>query len=157
VLRELGRLRRGRCEGLEGKGVCLGGFCGWCGSFQANRGSFYRREREHGARGSAARARLVSATEGEGRSGLSAEGCGGLQALPGALVGCGVVWCRGGKGGVLRWFSSVLPCLTAVVWAGETGDRQQGDRGHCGKDMGTPEVSLHCLQTVLALLLNPAH
>jgi hypothetical protein len=42
---ELGRLRRGRCEELEGRGVCLGGCCGWCGSFQENRGPFYRRER----------------------------------------------------------------------------------------------------------------
>jgi hypothetical protein len=39
---ELGRLRQGRCEELEGRGVCLGGCCGWCGSFQANRGPFYR-------------------------------------------------------------------------------------------------------------------
>jgi hypothetical protein len=45
------------------------------------------------------------------------------------------------------------PCLTAGV----TGGRQQGDRECCGKDMGTSEVSLHCLQTVHELLLNPAH
>jgi hypothetical protein len=94
---ELGLLRRGRCEGLEGKGVCLGGCWRWCGSFQANRGSFYRREREHGARGSAERARLVSANEGTRRSGLSARGCGVLWGAAGALAGCGVVWCRGSK------------------------------------------------------------
>jgi hypothetical protein len=43
---ELGRLRRGCCEELEGRGRCLGGFYQWCGSFQANRRAFYRRERE---------------------------------------------------------------------------------------------------------------
>jgi hypothetical protein len=59
--------------------------------------AFYRREREHGVRGSAARARPVSATEGTRRSVLSAEGCGVLWRAAGALVGCGVVWCRGGK------------------------------------------------------------
>jgi hypothetical protein len=46
-------------------------------------------------RGSAAGAWLVSAKEGEGRSGLSAEGCGGLQALAGALAGGGVVGLEG--------------------------------------------------------------
>jgi hypothetical protein len=45
ALWELGRLWRGRWEELEGRGVCLGGFCGWCDSFQANRVPFYRRER----------------------------------------------------------------------------------------------------------------
>jgi hypothetical protein len=59
--------------------------------------AFYRREREHEVRGSAARARPVSATEGEGRSGLSAEGCSVLWHAAGALAGFGVVWCRGGK------------------------------------------------------------
>jgi hypothetical protein len=59
--------------------------------------AFYRREREHGVMGSAAGARLVSATEGEGRSGLSEEGCSVLWRAAGALAGCGVVWCRGGK------------------------------------------------------------
>jgi hypothetical protein len=57
--------------------------------------AFYRRDREHGVMGSAARARLVSAKEGEGRSGLSAEGSGGLQALAGALAGGGVVSSEG--------------------------------------------------------------
>jgi hypothetical protein len=32
-------------------------------------------------------------------------------------------------GGGSRWFSSFLPCLTARARAGETGDRQQGERG----------------------------
>jgi hypothetical protein len=59
--------------------------------------SFYSREREHGASGSAARARPVSATEGTRRSGLSAGDCGVLWGAAGALAGCGVVWCRGGK------------------------------------------------------------
>jgi hypothetical protein len=125
--------------------------------FREEKGAFYRREREHEVRGSAARARPVSATEGTRRSVLSAEGCGMLWRAAGALAGCGVVWCRGGKEGVLRWSSSSPPCLTAGAWVGVTGDRQQGDRGHCGKDMGTSEVTLHCLQTVLELLLNPAH
>jgi hypothetical protein len=57
-------------------------------SFQQWR-PFYRRDREHGVMGSAAGARLVSAKEGEGRSGLSAEGCGGLQALAGVLAAVG--------------------------------------------------------------------
>jgi hypothetical protein len=111
--------------------------------------AFYRRGREHGVRGSAARARPVSATAGTRWSGLSAEGCGVLWCASGALAGCGVVWCRGGKEGVLRWSSSSPPCLTAGAWAGVAGDRQQGDMGHCGKDMGTPEGSLHYLQIVL--------
>jgi hypothetical protein len=45
ALWEHGRLRRGRREELEGRGVCLGGCCAWCDSFQANRVPFYRRER----------------------------------------------------------------------------------------------------------------
>jgi hypothetical protein len=45
--------------------------------------------------GSAAGARLVPAKEGEGQSGLSAEGCGGLQERSGAFAGGGLVWCRG--------------------------------------------------------------
>jgi hypothetical protein len=57
----------------------------------------YRQEREHGARGSAERARPVSANGGEGRSGLSVGCCGRLQELAGAFAGRGVVWCRGGK------------------------------------------------------------
>jgi hypothetical protein len=60
--------------------------------------ALYRREREHGASGSAERARLVSAAEGTRRSGLSAGCCGVLWRAAGALVGCGVVWCSGGKG-----------------------------------------------------------
>jgi hypothetical protein len=86
--------------------------------------SFYSREREHEARGSGARARPVSATEGTRRSGLSAEGCCALWRAAGALAGCGVVWCRGGKewlwGGVrvvsLRFFQVSRP------WVGAEGD-----------------------------------
>jgi hypothetical protein len=59
--------------------------------------ALYRRERERGERGSAERARPVSANKGTRRSGLSAEGYGVLWGAAGALVGCGVVWCRGGK------------------------------------------------------------
>jgi hypothetical protein len=66
-------------------------------SFQGREVAFYRQEREHEARGSAERARPVLANEGEGRSGLSAEGCGVLWGAAGALAGCGVVWCRGCK------------------------------------------------------------
>jgi hypothetical protein len=66
--------------------------------FREERWPFYRREREHGASGSAERARLVSAAEGTRRSGLSAGDCGVLWGAAGALVGCGVVWCSGGKG-----------------------------------------------------------
>jgi hypothetical protein len=65
--------------------------------FREERWPFYRREREHGASGSAERARPVSANEGTRRSGLSAEGCGVLWGAAGALAGCGVVWFRGGK------------------------------------------------------------
>jgi hypothetical protein len=65
------------------------------------------------------------------------------------MGGVEAVWFRGGKEGVLRWSSSSPPCLPAGAWAGVAGDREQGDKGHCGKDMGIPEGSLHCLQTVL--------
>jgi hypothetical protein len=97
-----GALRSGviggaRTRGRGSLGPCLGGRGRWREPFQGRMAALYRREREHGARGSAGRARPVSATEGTRRSGLSAEGCGVLWGAAGALAGCGVVWCRGGK------------------------------------------------------------
>jgi hypothetical protein len=92
--------------------------------------AFYRREREHEVSGSAARARPVSAKEGTRRSVLSAEGCGVLWRAAGALAGGGVVWFRGGQVRGPGVFSSVLPCLTALVGAGEAGDRQRGLHEH---------------------------
>jgi hypothetical protein len=59
--------------------------------------AFYGQEREHGVMGSAAGAWHVPAKEGEGRSGLSAEGYGRLQSLAGALAGGGVVGSEGSK------------------------------------------------------------
>jgi hypothetical protein len=100
------RGRRARPRARERGRCCLGGRGRWCESFQERRAAFYRREREHGVRGSAARARPVSAKEGTRQSVLSAEGCCGLWRAAGAFVGGGLVWCRGGKGGVLWWFSS---------------------------------------------------
>jgi hypothetical protein len=88
------RGRRARRRARERGKHCLGR-C-W-GSFQGRRAAFYRREREHGVKGSAAGARPVSATGGTRRSGISAEGCSVLWRAAGALAGCGVVWCRGGK------------------------------------------------------------
>jgi hypothetical protein len=75
---ELGLLRRAQTGEQLAKRLCLGGRGRWGESFQANKGPFYRREREHGASGSAERARPVSANGGEGRSGLSAGDCGVL-------------------------------------------------------------------------------
>jgi hypothetical protein len=60
--------------------------------------ALYRREREHEARGSAERARPVSANEGTRRSGLSAGGCGVRWGAAGAMGGAEMVWCSGGKG-----------------------------------------------------------
>jgi hypothetical protein len=85
--------------------------------------AFYRREREHEVRGSTAGARPVSANEGTRRSVLSAEGCGVLWRAAGALASGGLVWCRGGKEGVLRWFS--------LQWSGQS---KQGDRGGWTRD-----------------------
>jgi hypothetical protein len=81
---------------------------------------FYRREREHGVRGSAAGARPVSAKEGTRRSGLSADGCGGLQALAGALGGGGVVGSEGDTLGRRR-----VP--VSRPWSGP--ERAKGQRG----------------------------
>jgi hypothetical protein len=90
---------------------------------------FYRREREHGVSGSAAGARLVSANEGEGRSRLSAEGCGGLQALAGALVGGGVVGSEGDMLGGPGRFSS-MPSMSHGLGSGQRGLRiDKGVRG----------------------------
>jgi hypothetical protein len=75
---ELGRLRRARTRKLLRGRRCLGGRGRWCEYFQEGMVAFYRREREHGVMGLAAGAQLVSAKEGEGRSGLWAEGYGGL-------------------------------------------------------------------------------
>jgi hypothetical protein len=71
--------------------------------------------------GSAAGARLVSAREREGRSGLSAEGCGGLQALAGTLAGGGVV---GSEGDMLGWRRRVP---VSRPWSGP--ERAKGQRG----------------------------
>jgi hypothetical protein len=118
-----GRGRRARPRARERGKCCLGGR-GWrCESFLPTMAAFYRREREHEVSGLAARARPVWATEGTRRSVLSAEGCGVLWRAAGALAGCGVVWCRGGKEGVLRWFSS--------QWSGQS---KQGDRGGWTRD-----------------------
>jgi hypothetical protein len=86
---------------------------------------FYSREREHEARGSAERARPVSAN-GVKRGGVG--GCCGLRCAAGESWRDG----RGRDGLVQReqvmavgrgpgWFSSFLPCLTAWVGAGEAG------------------------------------
>jgi hypothetical protein len=45
ALWELGRLRRARWEGIEGRGGCLGRCCGWCESYGEVGASFYRPER----------------------------------------------------------------------------------------------------------------
>jgi hypothetical protein len=85
---------------------------------------FYSREREHRARGSAERARPVSAN-GVKRGGVGGC-CGVLQVSPGVMGEVGMVWFRGGQGSGLGVFFSSPPCLTSGVWAGETGGRQQG-------------------------------
>jgi hypothetical protein len=92
--------------------------------------AFYRRDREHGVMGSAAGARLVSANEGEGLSGLSAEGCGGLQALAGALAGGGVVGSEGDTlGGSGAVFLHAFHVSRPGVGAEGAEDRQRGERG----------------------------
>jgi hypothetical protein len=88
--------------------------------------ALYRREREHGASGSAASSLCVSAV-GVKRGGVG--GCCGLRCAAGES------W-RDGRGrdglvqrGTRKWagvFFSSPPCLTSGVWAGETGGRQQG-------------------------------
>jgi hypothetical protein len=94
---ELGPLRRARTSNQMARKLCLGGRGRYCESFQSRTAAFYRREREHGVRGSAAGARPVSAKEGTRRSVLSAEGCGVLWRAAGAFAGGGLVWCRGRK------------------------------------------------------------
>jgi hypothetical protein len=77
------------------------------------------------------------------------------RARPRPAVLSRACWCagqgRGGKGEGSGCFASTfLPGLTAGVRAGRWGvDREESRRelGHCGKDMGTSEVALHCLQT----------
>jgi hypothetical protein len=101
-----GRGRQARPRARERGKCCLGGRGWWCESFLPTMAAIYRREREQEASGSAAGARPVSAKEETRRSVLSAEGCSVLWCAAGALAGCGMVWCRGGKEGVLRWFSS---------------------------------------------------
>jgi hypothetical protein len=60
--------------------------------------SFYRREREHEARGSGARARPVPAGREEGAALAGAAGCGVLWHAAGAMGGAEMVWFRGGHG-----------------------------------------------------------
>jgi hypothetical protein len=103
-----GRGRRARPRARERGKCCLGGRGWWCESFLPTMAAFYRWEREHEVRGSATRARPVSA-----------EGCGVLWRAAGALAGCGVVWCRGGKEG------GAAVVLLAVVGP-EQARRQRG-------------------------------
>jgi hypothetical protein len=85
--------------------------------------------------GSAAGARLVSAKEGEGQSGLSAEGCGELQALAGALAGGGVVGSEGDTLGRRRLVPMSRP------WSGP--ERAKGQRGmDAGWERGVVGYSL---------------
>jgi hypothetical protein len=92
--------------------------------------ALYSREREHEARGSAERARPVSAN-GVKRGGVG--GCCGLRCAAGES------W-RDGRGrdglvqreqvrGVRVCFPPCPPCLTAWVGAGEARARQRGERG----------------------------
>jgi hypothetical protein len=117
-------------EGARGEGICGRGAAG----------VGYRRDAAVGAFGGGLRCAVACFWHA----------CG----LRGGLVQRGQVMAVGRGPGCS---SSSPPCLTAGAWAGVTGGRQQGDREHCGKGMGTSEVSLHCLQTVHELLLNPAH
>jgi hypothetical protein len=69
--------------------------------------ALYRREREHEARGSAERARPVSANGGTRRSGLSAGDCCVLWRAAGAFTGGGVVGSEGDTLGGPGRFSSM--------------------------------------------------
>jgi hypothetical protein len=73
--------------------------------------------------------------------------CGVLLARLRAAAWCGAEGASEGGGG---W----CPRSGRARASKETEGDGRGMAGHCGKDMGTSEVSLHCLQTVALILFD---
>jgi hypothetical protein len=90
------RHRRDRMSKKETRRGCLGGRGEWCESLGELWVPFIGSGGSTGVMVGADMARIVPAKEGEGRSGLLAEGYDMLQRCAGAAAGGGLVWCSGG-------------------------------------------------------------
>jgi hypothetical protein len=126
--------------------------------FPANNGGLYIDGR--GSTGDVQRRpvhRACRPWEGQGMVLAWAAGCCVLWLAAGAMGGVEMVWFRGGHGRGPGGFPPCLPCLTAGVWAGETGGSTRRVQGTAGRSGTRTRAANHCCKQLLELLLNPAH
>jgi hypothetical protein len=95
--------------------------------------------------------------EGQGVVLAWAAGCCMLWLASSAMGEVGTVWFRGGQVRGPGGFPPCLPCLTACVWAGETGGSTRRVQGTAGRSRTRARAANHCCKQLFQFCLIPAH
>jgi hypothetical protein len=79
-----------------------------------------------------------------------------LWLAAGTMGGVEMVWFRGGHGRGPGGFPPCLPCLTAGVWAGETGGSTRRVQGTAGRSGTRTRAANHCCKQLFRFCLISA-